>query len=122
MLLILVRLLALAILVIGVLFLINPKMMNSYAAFWKKDKRLRLGSVINLIFGIIFLMAASQCRVPVVMIIMGIMSLVKAVMLFVLGLEKVKAMITKWESKPAGKVRAFAVIPILIGILLIWAI
>ncbi|MBU3959211.1 MAG: hypothetical protein KKE91_05090 [Candidatus Omnitrophica bacterium] len=122
MLLILVRLLALAILVIGVWFLINPKMMNNYAAFWKKDKRLRIGGVINLIFGIIFLMAASQCKVAIVIIIMGFIALVKGIMLFVLGPEKAKAMIAKWENKPAGTVRAFAVIPILIGSLLMWAI
>jgi len=120
--LILVRLLALAMMVIGVLFLIKPKMMNSYAAFWKKDKRLYIGGVINLIFGIIFLMSASQCKAPLVMIVMGLMSLVKGIMLFVIGPEKAKAMISKWENKPVGAIRAFAVLPILIGVLLMWAI
>ncbi len=120
--LILIKLMAFLFLVIGGLFLVNPKIMKNYISFWNKDSRIRVGAIINLIFGIVFLMSASQCRVGLVMTIMGIISLIKGIFLLVSGAEKAKAMINKWQNKPQGVIRLISLLAIGMGILLLWAI
>lgn len=120
--LILIKLIAFLILVMGGLFLINPDTMKKYVSFWGKGSRMRVGAVISLIFGVIFLTSASQCRVNVVITIMGLISLIKGIFLIVSGPEKIKAMINKWQNKPQGTVRLLALVEIGIGILLLWAI
>ena len=120
--LIIAKLIALSILVIGAIFLVNPKAMKNYVGFWVQGSRMRKGGVVNLVIGIVLLMAASQCRVPIVLTLMGIMSLVKGVFLFSVGSEKAKAMAGKWRDKPQGKVRLLALLPIGLGLLLFWSI
>jgi len=120
--LILVKLFALLILVIGGLFLINPNIMKKYVSFWAQGSRIRVGAIVSFIFGVIFLTSASQCRVGLVLTIMAVLSLAKGVFLLVSGVEKAKAMINKWQDKPKGTIRLLALVEIGIGILLLWAI
>jgi len=120
--LILIRLLAIAIVVMGVIFLLNPKALKSYAGFWKQGKRLYVGAVINILFAIIFLSSASQCRISGVMLVMGIMSLIKGIYLLILGPEKMKAKLDWWIQKPPGAARIMALVVIAMGALLIYAI
>ena len=84
----LIKLLAFVILAMGGLFLINPDILKKYVVFWGKGSRIRIGAVISLIFGIIFLMSVSQCRVGLVLTIMGIISLIKGI--FLLFIRSVK--------------------------------
>ena len=120
--LIIARLIALLMLAAGVIFLANPKAMKSYVDFWLQGSRMRKGGVVNLIIGIVLLIAAPQCNVPIVITLMGIVSLIKGVALFTFGLEKAKAMAVKWRDKPQGRVRLFALLPIGLGLLLLWSI
>ncbi|MDP8229882.1 MAG: hypothetical protein P9L93_02135 [Candidatus Gorgyraea atricola] len=120
--LILIRLLAIVIVVMGVIFLLNPKALKSYAAFWKQGKRLYVGAVINILFAVIFLSSASQCRISGVILVMGIMSLLKGIYLFILGPDKIKAKLDWWIQKPASTARIMAIIVIAMGALLIYSI
>ena len=120
--LVLIRLLAIVMVVIGVIFLLNPKSLKSYAAFWKLGKRLYVGAVINILFAIIFLSSAAQCRISGVILVMGIMSLIKGIYLFILGPEKMKAKLDWWIQKPPGAARIMAIIVIAMGALLIYSI
>ncbi|MBU1148144.1 MAG: DUF2065 family protein [Candidatus Omnitrophica bacterium] len=118
----LIRLLAIAIIVMGVIFLLNPKALKSYATFWKQGKRLYVGAIINILFAVIFLSSASQCRISGVILVMGIMSLIKGIYLLVLGPEKMKAKFDKWSQKPDGIARIMSLVVIAIGALLIYSI
>ena len=81
--LLLMKILAIAITVIGVIFLFNPKAMNGYIAFWKQGKRLFVGGIVNILLGILFLKVASQCRISGFITAMGIISLIKGIVLVV---------------------------------------
>jgi len=116
------KLIALLMMAAGVIFLVNPKAMKNYLEFWLQGSRMRKGGVVNLIIGIVLLIAAPQCNVPIVITLMGIISLIKGVALFKFGLEKAKAMAVKWRDKPQGQVRLFALLPIVLGLLLLWSI
>jgi len=116
---ILVKLIALLILVMGGLYLVNPSIMKKYVSFWAKGSRIRLGAILSFIIGIIFLMAAPRCRVSMVVTIMGIISVLKGVVLSASGVERAKAMLNKWQNKSQGTVRFFGLLAIAIGVLLL---
>ena len=88
--LILVNLVGLIIVIEGAIFLISPKKMKNLIAFLQKDKRIGLGGAISIVIGVVFLMAASSCQLPIVMFIMGILSLVKGIYILT-SKEKVKS-------------------------------
>ena len=118
----LVKLIAILIIAIGIVFLLNPKVLKQYAAFWTQGKRIYMGGILNLLFGVLFLSAASQCRSGGVIIAMGIISLIKGIMIFICGPEKMKAMLSSWSQKRPAAARLMALVAIGIGALLLYSI
>lgn len=119
---ILVKLFGVIIVVAGVIFLINPKALKQYISFWKQQKRLQIGGVVAILFGIIFLIAASQCRVAWLITILGIWSIIKGVLLFAVSQKKLYAYLDWWTGKPNSVIRFIGVIALAIGALIIYSV
>ncbi|MFC1624530.1 hypothetical protein ACFL28_04385 [Candidatus Omnitrophota bacterium] len=120
--LLLVKLLGIVIVVMGVIFLLSPKMLKRYISFWKQGKRLRIGGIINILFAIVFLRVASQCRLRGVITTLGIWSLIKGLALSTRGLEKAKSMLLWWDKRPPLAIRLIALLCIGIGALILYSI
>ena len=118
---ILVRLLGIAIVVVGVVFLVSPKLLKQYIAFWRGQKRLYIGGILSLLFGIIFLLAASQCKLAGVIIIFGIWGIVKGVLLFALGQKRLNAYLDWWLKRSPSVTRLLGLITLAIGALIIYS-
>jgi uncharacterized protein YjeT (DUF2065 family) len=118
---ILVRLFGILIVGFGIIFLIDPKAMKAYIAFWEPKKRLRIGAIISFLAGIIFLSAAAQAKLPGVIVTLGIVSLIKGVLLFLLGPEKIKSMMNWWSQKSDSFIRRYALFALAVGMLIIYS-
>jgi len=119
--LILVKLIGIVIVCFGLIFLLKPQTMKNYMSFWVTGKRIYMGALINILIGIVFLLGASQCRLVGFIIAVGIMSLLKGIILFISGPERLKSMLRFWSEKPAAVVRLMALIAIAFGALLIYS-
>lgn len=119
--LIFVRLFGIVIVVMGVIFLINPKVLKQYFSFWKQEKRLRIGGIGALLFGVIFLIAASQCRLAWLITALGIWSIIKGVLLLTLDQKKIYAYLDWWVNKSISITRFLGFIALAIGILIIYS-
>ena len=117
----LVKLTGIAVVVMTVLFTVKADALKQYINFWKKGKRVYGGSAISFIVGIIFLLAASQCRLPVVVAIIGIWSLAKGVILLVRGPEWLNSTMAWFEKQPATILYTITALSIVIGALIIYA-
>ena len=104
----------------GCLYLVKPDTIKQWLKFWQNSKRLYIGAFISLLFGIIFLLAASQCKIPAVALILGILSLVKAVMLAV-AQKSIIAYIGWWLAKDVKILRFIAIFAIIMGVLVIYS-
>ncbi len=93
------RAVGICIIVIGVIMLSDKSAIRKMLDFWSDGKRMRAGGVINLIIGILFLSAASEAKNPVVINIIGVISLLKAAIIFILGVEKMKARLAWCKEK-----------------------
>ena len=119
---VLVKFFGIVIVAVGAIFLLKPDAMNPYMNFWIKGKRIYGGGVLSTIFGIIFLLAASQCRLAWIVAIVGIWGIIKGILLFVLGPEKLKSWIDWWKGRPVGALRLLALLALAIGALIIYAV
>ncbi len=117
----LVKLLGIFIVGFGVAYFIKPGIIKQYMAFWKSKKRLYLGAALALLIGIIFLLAASQCKWQGFIVVFGILSIIKGIWLFVISQNKAISILDWWAKRPVGFLRGHAVLAIIIGILLIYA-
>ena len=118
---ILVRLFGIAIVVMGIIFLANPKALKQYMAFWKQQKRLYIGGILSLLFGVIFLLAALQCRLVWVIVIFGIWALIKGVLLLTLGQKRLNAYLDWWLGRPISIARLLGIMALALGVLIIYS-
>ncbi|MBN3040198.1 MAG: hypothetical protein JW867_03650 [Candidatus Omnitrophica bacterium] len=85
---ILMKLLGICYIGLAIVFLLRPKAMDQYIQFWFKDKRMVLGGSAALFFGLIFILASRFCLWKGFYILLGTIAVLKAVMIFVIGEEK----------------------------------
>ena len=104
----------------GLIFLLNPATMKKVFSYVLKGKRIYGIGVARIIAGLIRLMAASQCRVIWAMIVIGILPLAGGIIIFVLGIERCKGMIKKWQGKPRKILRMVSFVPIIFGLLILY--
>lgn len=119
--LIVVRVVGVLIAGVGIIFLLRPKLYRQYMAFWQPGKRLYVGAILAILIGVVFLLAASGCRLVGVILALGILCLVKGVMLFTLGREKIRSLLKWWQARSLLTLRLVALIAIAFGALLIYS-
>ncbi len=120
--LLLARLIAVLILVIGIIDIISPQIMKKILVFWKEGKRLYAAGVIRLLFAVVFLLVASQARAAGAIVFFGILFLVGGILSFTMKQEKQLAMIAWFEGKSDNILRLWAGLVILIGAVLLFSI
>lgn len=118
---ILVRLFGILIVALGIIFLAVPDAMKKYIAFWAKGKRIYTGGILSIVIGIIFLLAASQCKLVWFVVVMGIWALIKGIVLLTLGPEKWLSYINWWTVRPPAALRVLSLVAIALGILLVYS-
>jgi accessory gene regulator protein AgrB len=118
---VLVALFGVIIAALGIIFFAKPKTSKQYIAYWKQDKRLKNGAILSLLFGIIFLIVATECRLTGLIIILGVWSIIKGVLLLTLKKQKIYAYLDWWLNKPESTTRYIGLIAFAFGILLIYA-
>ncbi len=117
----LVKLLGIVIVILTVTFIVKPEIMKQYMAFWKDKKKLYMGGGISILLGILLLLAAPQCTLPLVVTIVGIWAVVKGILIFALGPQKMISWMDTLSGKPVGILRLLVSISLAIGILLIYS-
>ncbi|NQT95843.1 MAG: hypothetical protein HQ572_05275, partial [Candidatus Omnitrophica bacterium] len=109
---ILVKLIGILIFAISLIYGIKPSVIKGMIGFWKKGKRIYAGGVINLIIAILFLLAASDLRMPWIAIVIGLLSLAKALAIFLLGPDKLMKSMDFWLNKSDFALRMISLIGI----------
>jgi len=118
---ILVRLFGILIMLIGLLFTINPEFLKQYMSFWNNEKRLKIGGAGAILCGAIFLVAAPECRIVWLITILGIWSVIKGVLLFTISPERIYAYLDWWKGTSVLATRILGIIAIAIGALFIYS-
>ena len=114
--------------IIGVLFILSailyiakPIVITVMMNFFIKGKRLYLAALIRFALAIIFLLAATKCKMPIIIAALGVLFLLAGLLFFILGLEKIKTMLNWWLSQPLIYLRIIATVTLILGAIIIYA-
>ena len=118
----LVKLIGILIVVLGIVRVVSPGTAKQMVAFLKEGKRIYGAGSLRLLFGLIFLLAASGCRIPGSILFFGMVFLLNGVLIFFLGLERIHKVL-EWHMKKSKTIlRFYAIITIVVGGLILYSI
>ncbi|MFQ5952695.1 MAG: hypothetical protein ACE5JK_04740 [Candidatus Omnitrophota bacterium] len=115
----LVRLIGILMMLLGVICLIKPDTLLKMIAHIRKGKRVYWSIGTKTVLGIIFLLAALQCRVPLVIALLGILFVSSLVVSLVIGVKGIKVMIEFWENQQPIVLRMWSALTLVIGLLIV---
>ena len=114
--------LGLFILALGVLGVGRPATLIGWVERpWKSRAGLYFAVGFRAAVGVLLLAAASSTRFPWVVGALGVLSLVAAVSIPLLGYARLRKFVEWWVARPAGFVRAWSLVACAFGAFLIYA-
>ena len=118
---ILVKIVGVVIITAAIVYLLKPGVMKWLMEFFKQGKRIYFAGLIRLVLAVVFLLAATQCSRPKVIAGFGILFLISGLLIFMLGLEKLKAILDWYQKKTDLFLRVIALIALAIGAVIIYS-
>ena len=112
-----------AIAALGILGLIRPaSLIRFVSAAWQLPTGFYLAIILRLVLGVALIGAASGSRFPDTLGILGIISIVAALVASSVGFERLRAFVQWWIAQPSGFVRAWALVAAAFGVFLVYAV
>lgn len=116
-----VSLIGAAIAAIGLLGVVYPTRLMERIDRWQPAGRLWVGVAVRLVVGIVFVLAADGCRMPQLVRVVGVIAIVAAVVLALLGPARFETFVRWWLGLPAAFTRIWAAVAVAFGGLLLYA-
>jgi uncharacterized protein YjeT (DUF2065 family) len=104
-----------------IVYFLKPDIMKRLMEFFKQGRRMYFAAMIRLVLAVVFLLAARQCRHFWVIFVFGVLFIISGLLVFILGLEKVKSYISWWQKQPLVLLRVVALISLAIGAIIIYS-
>ena len=105
----------------GIVWLVQPKRLVDLIDGWQGPSRFWFAVVFRLLIGIVFLLVAPGCRAPIVVLVFGWIAIVAAVIILVVGRERLDRFIAWWLARPPSVIRISALFAVVFGAVLIYA-
>jgi uncharacterized protein YjeT (DUF2065 family) len=118
---IIVKIVGILILLIGIVFLLEPGVIKRLMEFMKKGKRVYFAGVLRFALAIIFLLGASGCDQKWIIAAFGILFLISGLLIFILGPEKIRQIFDWYQNQPALLFRIIAVIVLACGAIIVYS-
>jgi uncharacterized protein YjeT (DUF2065 family) len=110
-----------AFVLIGFVFIVRPDIMKWLMNFVKRGKRVYFAALLRFVLAVIFLLGASQCTHKWVIAAFGILFLLAGLLIFVLGPEKIRRILDWYDNQSLIIFRIIAVIPMVLGAIVIFS-
>jgi hypothetical protein len=118
---IVVKIIGIVFIFMAIVYFLKPDIMKRLMEFFKWGKRMYIAGLIRFVLAIVFLLGARECDVTWVIVTFGILFLIGGLLIFVLGLEKVKSYIGWWQKQSVLLLRVIALITLAVGAVIIYA-
>ena len=105
----------------GILGAASPDRLKSLVGRWRGQSRLWTAVLVRVVLGVALIIAAPSCRLPVVVTAIGILALIAAVVIPLLGQRRFDRFIDWWLGCRAVVVRAWSLAAMVFGGVLIYA-
>jgi hypothetical protein len=105
---------------IGLIGVLAPDKLRLFLSDWRVMTSLPVTVVIRLLLGGIFVASASDCRLPTVVHLVGILELASAAVLLGLGSRRLESFVEWWLQRPTSFVRYWCLGASGLGALLVY--
>lgn len=116
-----IRIIGTVIVCIGFAYLLKPKALKAVMAFFRKGVRLYFAALLRFALAVVFLLAARECEITLVIIAFAALFLISGLLIIGLGLEKVKGILGWYLEQPPFLLRIVAVIAMAVGLIIVYA-
>lgn len=117
----LVKLIGIILVAKGAIFLTKVSLLKKVIKICISKNYIYFGGLLSIVVGVLFLIAASSCRAFWLIILLGIISIIKGVVIFTPLRFKMISFANKTREGSSSKLRFLATIIFAIGILIIYA-
>ena len=107
--------------VLGALGVLSPAKFRGLLTQWPSRSRFWFAVLIRLVFGVLLLWLAADLRYPLVMKILGGISILAAFGILVMGRESLNRLVAWWTGRGDGLMRLGALFAMLFGAFLVHA-
>jgi hypothetical protein len=114
-----IQIIGIVIAAIGIVFILKPSVLKQLFEFFKKGNRIYVAAPIRLALAVVFFVGANQCRQSWVIIVIGILFLLSAILVLLLGPKKLRPMIEWFQGQSEILQRVVALIALAVGVVII---
>ena len=110
--------------VIGLLAAVGifaPFRVAGWVGSWHSSSRFYAAVLLRLVLGVVFILAAPDCRTPRMILAIGVVSLVAAVGILVMGPKRLDEFVSWWLDLPAVLVAVSFAVAAVFGCFLVYA-
>ena len=118
MLVLLAKLIGLVVAGVGLTICVSPKFMQKIFDFVKEGKRIYWAGVVRCLVGLILLVIAPKCVLPVATFVVGVILILSGVIAFACDLEKLKSFLAHYSDLPVLVIRLIGLVAACYGILI----
>ncbi len=118
---ILIKVIGTVIVVMGLTYMIAPDVLRRIIRLFAVGRRVYGPAVLRLILAVVFLLGARQCGITWIILLFAVIFLVSGLLVFMLGLENVRAILQWYCQQPAMLLRVVAGIVLAVGLIIIYA-
>ena len=117
---IVLQILGILIILDGIVVMIKPALIKTAMNFFVQNRRMYLAAVLKAFFALLFLFGASQCKIPTVMIILGILGLFAAAAIVAFR-EKTRALLNFFANRNEVFWRLISIVYLALGALIVYS-
>ena len=105
---------------IGIAILSSPARLRRLLHWFLESKNLYAVAAIRVIAGVLFILAAPETRLPMLIQVLGILFILAGVAIPLLGTERVDRLAGWWLARSDSILRLWALVTIAFGGLIVW--
>jgi hypothetical protein len=105
----------------GIIVLVRPEVLEGFLVFWQREGRLQLALLVRLVMGSVLVTAAPQCRLPWVILVMGVVIFVSGVTGLIVGSRRLRSLMRWYADRSPVVHRLWAVASTGLGVLVLYA-
>lgn len=104
----------------GIAVLFKPVWLRQWMILFNKGKLVYVAAGVKIILGVVFLIVATQCKLPKVIIAVGILMAGGSILFCLLPFAKIQGFMKWWIARPVWVYRLWAVLAVLFGGLIMY--
>jgi len=105
----------------GIIVLLRPSVLDSFLMFWQQGSRLQFAVLMRFVMGSVLVTAAPRCRLPGVILIVGVVLFVSGVAGLILGPERLRSLARWYADRSPMVQRLWALVSTGVGSLVLYA-